>query len=94
LVWRGGHEQLEHVLAVGRTAAELWQAVDDIGDQVEAVHIVQHRHVERHSDRALLLVTADVEIVTVMPAVSQAMDEPGIAVVGDDDRFVAGEERD
>ena len=43
--------------------------------------------------RALLLVAAHVEVVVVGAAVGQPVDQPRVAVVGEDDRLVGGEER-
>ena len=42
--------------------AEPGDAVDDVHHEVEAVHVVEHDHVERRRGRALLLVAADVEV--------------------------------
>src|SRR5256885_17230861 len=46
------------VLEVSAAAGELRQTIDDILDEVEAIHIVQHRHIEGGRDRAFLLVAA------------------------------------
>ena len=81
------------LLGVGRAGAELRDAVDHVADQVEPVEVVEHHHVERRRGRAFFLVAADVEVVVVGAAIGQAVDQPGIAVVGEDDRLVRGEER-
>src|SRR5208283_563806 len=47
---------LELLLQVGALLAGLRQAVDGVHDEVEPVHVVEHRHVERRCDGALLLV--------------------------------------
>ena len=60
---------------------------------MEAVHVVEHDHVEGRRRRALLLVAADVEVVVVGAPVGQAVDEPRVAVVGEDHRPVRREER-
>ena len=54
-------------------ATGLGQTIDRIHCEVKAVDIVQHRHIERRGDRALLLVTAHVNIVVIGPAVSQSV---------------------
>ena len=64
-----------------------------VDDQVVAVEVVEHDHVERGGGRALLLVAAHVEVVVPRPAVRQPVDEPGVAVVGEDHRLVDGEQR-
>src|SRR5579875_532781 len=60
-------------------------AVDHVHHEVEAVEVVHHDHVEGRGGRAFLLVAADVDRVVRPPTVGQAMDEPRIAVVGEDD---------
>ena len=67
--------------------------VDDVHDQVVAVQVVQHDHVERGGGGAFLLVAADVEVVVAQAAVGQPVDERRVAVVGEDDRRVPGEQR-
>ena len=62
-------------------------------DEVETIEIVQHRHVERRGRRAFLLVAAHVKVVVIGAAIGQAMDQPGIAVKGEDDRLVLREQR-
>src|SRR5262249_52523442 len=44
------------LLRVRRPRAELRQAIDHIGHQVEAIELVPHRHVERYRGRPFLLV--------------------------------------
>src|SRR5256885_14033795 len=80
------------VLEVIAAAGELRQALDDVLDEVEAIHVVQHRHVEGGGDRAFLLVAAHMQVHVVPAAVGEAMDEPGIAVEGEDDGLVLREE--
>ena len=79
--------------AGGGALAEAGHAVDDVHDQVEAVEVVEHDHVEGRGRGALLLVAAHVEVGVVGAAVGQAVDQPRIAVVGEDDRLVGGEQR-
>ena len=79
--------------SAGGPAAELGYPVDHVHHQVEAVHVVEHEHVERRRRRALLLVAADVEVGVAVAAVGEAVDQPRVAVVGEDHRAVGGEER-
>ena len=69
-------------------AAEARHPVDDVHHEVEPVEVVEHDHVERRRGRALLLVAADVEVGVVRPAVGEPVDQPRVAVVGEDDRLV------
>src|SRR5882757_2991066 len=83
----------DRLLGIGGPRAQPRQPVDRGAHQVETVELVQHAHVERRRGRALLLVAAHVDIAVPVPTVGQAMDEPGIAVKGEDDRLVGGEQR-
>src|SRR6185437_8684601 len=76
---------LAHVVGLAREPRE---PVDRVDDEVEAVEVVEHDHVERRRRRALLLVAAHVEVRVVRAAVSEAVDQPRVAVVGEDDRAV------
>ena len=50
-----------------------------------------HAHIEWRGRRPLFLVAAHMNVVVAGPPVGQAMDEPRIAVKGEDDRLVDGE---
>ena len=83
-----------HLLAKVRgPLPEARHAVDDVHHEVEAVEVVEHHHVERRRRRSLLFVAAHVHVAVVGAPVGEAMDEPRIAVVGEDDRPVDREER-
>ena len=60
---------------------------------METIEVVDHAHVERRGRRSLFFVAAHMNVVVAGPPIGQAMDEPGIAVKGEDDRLVDGEER-
>jgi hypothetical protein len=70
--------------------SRLWQAVDGVHHEVEAVQIVQRRCVEGRGDGALFLVAADVDVVVVDAAVGQPVDQPRVRMEGEDDRLVLG----
>ena len=85
-------ELVAHLLhGVGAAVAELGQALDDVDDEVEAVELVEHAHVKRRRDRALLDVAAD-EHVLVAAGVRQLVDELRVAVEGEDDGLVLRED--
>ena len=67
-------------------------AVDDVGDEVKAVKVVQHDHVEGGGRRSFFFVAAHVQVVMVRAPIGQAMDEQRIPVIGKDDRLVGREE--
>jgi hypothetical protein len=83
---------LELLLQVNAFVAGLWQAVDGIHYEVEAVQVVQHRHVEGRGDGAFFFVAAHVDVAVVGAAVGQPVDQPRVGVEGEDHRLVLGEE--
>ena len=86
---RAAQALVDHLLAqAGRALAEPGHAVDHVHDQVEAVQVVEHDHVERRRGRALLLVAAHVEVAVVGAPVGEPVDQPRVAVVGEDHRPV------
>ena len=64
------------------------QAFDYVLDQVEEAEVVQHCRVKWRGGRAFLLVTAHVNVGVIGAQVRQAVDEPRVAVVGENDRLV------
>ena len=58
-----------------------------------AIQIVEHHHVEGGGRGALLPVSADVHLVVVAPVVGELVDQPRIAVKGENNRLVLGEQR-
>ena len=85
---------LDELLAKpGGLGSEPRHPVDDVDGEVEAVEIVEHDHVERRRGRSFLLVAADVQVPVVRPPVREAVDQPRIAVVREDDRPVGREDR-
>ncbi len=81
------------LFGIGRVITQFGHPVDHVRDQMEAVHIVAHDHVERRRRSAFFFVAAHVQIVMIGTPIGQAVNQPGIAVIGEDDRFVGGEER-
>ena len=68
-------------------------AIDDVNRQIEAVHLIEDRKLERSIDVALFLVSADVKVVMIFSAVTKLVDERSIRVEVEDNRFVCGEQR-
>ena len=85
-------ELILHLLDEVRAAvAKLREIIDRRHDEVEAIQSVKDSHVEGRGDGALFDVAADVDVL-VVASVSQLMDEAGIAVEGEDDGLVGGED--
>src|ERR1035437_4848277 len=82
--------QLSHVAGPRRQPRD---AIDGVDHQVVAVQVVEHDHVERGRGRSFLLVAANVDVVVAVASVCEAVDEPRVAVVREDDRLVRREER-
>jgi hypothetical protein len=64
---------------VGALAADARYFIDNILHQMKAIDVVLNAHVKRRGDRALLLVSPDVEV-PICSAIGQPMDERRIAV--------------
>lgn len=58
--------------------------------ELEPVQLVEHRHVEWGCSRAFLLITSHVEVVMIVTAVRQAVNQPRIAMIGENDALVLG----
>src|ERR1700734_3054048 len=82
----------DFLLGVCGALAKLRHAVDDIADQMETVEVVDHAHVERRGRGSLFLVTAHMNVVVAGAPIGQAMDQPRIAVKGEDDWLVDSEQ--
>ena len=72
---------------------QLGDALDGINNEVKAVEVVEDDHIERRGRRAFFLVAANVELRVIGAAVSQAVNQPRVAVKGENDGFVCGEKR-
>ncbi|SKS02932.1 Uncharacterised protein [Mycobacteroides abscessus subsp. abscessus] len=58
---------------------------------MKTVQIIEHHHVKRCRGGAPILEPAYVHPIVIGMAVGKAVDQPGIAVVGEDDRLIRGE---
>ena len=65
----------EPLLDVGADVLEAGDAVDDVDGEVEAVDLVEDGQFERGVDVALFLVAADVDVVVIVAAVGELVDE-------------------
>ena len=81
----------ELLLQVDALVAGLRQAVDGVHHEVEAVQIVQHRHVECRRDGALFLIAPNMHVVMISTAVGQLVNQRGVSVKREDDRLVFSE---
>src|ERR1039457_1105187 len=85
----GSPVALRRLLHLG---AEPRNSLYGIECELVAVEIVQRHHVERGCGGALLLITAHMEIVMVVPAVCELMNHGGIAMEGEDHRLIGREQ--
>src|SRR5437763_4857215 len=75
-----------------RALGEPGDAIDHVHYEVEAIEVVEHDHVERRRGRPFFLVAAHVQVPVIRAAVGEPVDQPRIAVVGEDDRPVRREQ--
>ena len=81
------HQLVIHLLhQIGAPVAQLGQTAHGVDDQIEAVNVIEDPHIEGRGDGALLLVAPDMEVL-VVAAVSQLMNQGGIAVIGEDKAY-------
>ena len=59
---------------------------------MEAVDPVEHAHIKRGGRGAFFLIAVDVEVAVVGASVGEPMNEPRIAVVGEDYGLICGKE--
>ena len=69
-----------------------WHALDGVECELEPVDVVEHAHVEGGGGCALFLVAAHVQAVVVVTPVSEPVNDPRIAVEGEDDGDADGKE--
>lgn len=69
-----------------------WDAVDGRNGQVEAIKPVEHAHIEGRGCGAFFLVAVDVEVLVIRPAINQSVNQPWVAVIGEDHGGIGGEE--
>src|SRR5260370_35943692 len=74
-------------------ALQARDAVDHVACKVKSVQIVENSHIERSGRCSFLFVSANVKVVVIRAPISQAVNQPRISVVGEDNRLVRGEER-
>ena len=82
---------LELLLEIGPFTASLRQSMDHIHHKMEAIQIVENRHIERRRDRAFFLVAAYMEVLMVRTAIREPVDQPRVGVEGEDDRLAGFE---
>ena len=82
----------ELLLRVGATILEPGNAVYDIDSHSDAVYLILDGQFERSVVVALLLIAAHVHVLVVCSVVTMSVDQPGITMEVEDDRFVDGKE--
>jgi len=83
----------QELFEIRADALQARDAVDHVAREVKSIQIVQDRHIERSRRCSFLLVSANVEVVMIGAPISQAVNQPRITVVGEDDRLVDCEYR-
>ncbi|MDB5387881.1 MAG: hypothetical protein JWM11_3527 [Planctomycetaceae bacterium] len=80
--------QLKSLLQQQTLLASVWQSVNRVDRQMKAIEIVQNGHVKGRRDRPLFFVATNMDIVVVGPAIGQAVNQPGVCMECENDRFV------
>src|ERR1700739_1645769 len=89
-----GQPRIGHLLTEHRgPAGQPVDPVDDVHDQVEAVQVVEHHHVERRRRGAPLLEPPHMHAGVIGAPIGEPVDQPRIAMIGEDDWLVSGEQR-
>ena len=70
---------------------QLGDAVDDVPHEVETIQVVHHTHIERRGCGSFFFVAANVQVIVICAAIREPMDQPGVTMVGKDNRFVLRE---
>jgi hypothetical protein len=76
------------LLGVRGIGTELRHAINHVGDEMKAVQIIHHHHVERSRGGAFLFVAAHVEVLVVGAAIREPMNHLGVFVVLSGDKPV------
>ena len=74
-------------------ALQTRHAANGIEREPEAIHAIEHDHIERRGRRSLFDIAADVNVAVIAPAIREAMNQRRVAVEREDDRLIGGEER-
>ena len=72
---------------------KLRNAIDYVTRQMQAIELIQYGHVKRSRGGTLFFVASHVQVGMVPPAVSKAVDEPGVPVIGEHNGLVGSENR-
>ena len=81
------------LLGVSGHVSQLRYPIYNIRYQVKAIQIIANDHVKRCRRGAFFFIASYMQILMISASVGQTMYQPGIAVIGKDDRFVGGEQR-
>src|SRR6185503_4789655 len=81
------------LLEISGLGSELRQAINGVGEQVKPVEMVFDRHVKRGGRGSFFLVTAHVQVPVVSAPIGQPMNQPGITMKSENDRFIRGKQQ-
>src|SRR6516225_1588428 len=81
------------LLGVCGSRSELRHAVDHVAYQVETIELVQYAHVERCARCTLFFVAPHVKVPVARSPVGKPVNEPWVAVEGENDWLVSSEQR-
>jgi len=82
----------EDLFKVPTDPLQLGHAIDCVSGEVKAVEVVHHRHIERRAGCTFFFVASNMQVVVVVTAIGQPVNQPRVSVICKDDRLVGGEQ--
>ena len=81
----------EVLFDICRFGSQAGKTVDHITNQMEAVEIIPYHHIERCGGTSFFFVSPDMQVLMIGPPVGKPVDQLWIAVKGENDWFIGGE---
>ena len=71
---------------------DLRYSLDDVHHQMKTIQVIEHAHIERRRSGSFLFITSHMQVFMIRAPVNQPMNQPGIAVKYEYNRFVRREQ--
>ncbi len=82
----------KHLFHMSTSNFKFWNSIDYIDRDAETVNLILNCQIKRRVNIPLLLIATHMDVVMVCTAVGESMDQPGVAVEVEDNRFVGGKQ--
>src|SRR5262245_1904572 len=83
----------DRLLRISSSGTQPGYAIDDVLDQMEAIHIIQDAHIKRRRRGSFFFIAAYVQVVVICACVGEPVDEPWIPMKCEYDRPIVREYR-